>query len=157
MFLKVLVLRHFDSTRSLRIKTNVFDKTLNDILLQQDDEDHWHSIAYYFKKLILAKCNYEVHDKKLLTIVDSFKQWRHYLEKVKHDILILIDHHNLKQFMKTTRLLSRQVRWVQELSKYHFIIDYKSDSKNSADELFKRSDYMTSISKKIECNRQILH
>ena len=37
------------------------------------------------------------------------------------------------------------------------VIDYKSDSKNSADELFKQFDYMTSISKEIECNRQILH
>ena len=40
VFLKVSVLRHFDSTRSLRVETNVFDKALSDILLQQDDEDH---------------------------------------------------------------------------------------------------------------------
>ena len=106
-FLKAPVLRHFDPTRPLRVEMDASDKALGDILLQQDDEGHWHPIAYYSRKLIPAECNYEVHDKELLAIVDSFKQWRHYLEGVKHDILVLTDHHNLKQFMKTTRLSPR--------------------------------------------------
>ena len=40
--------------------------------------------------------------------------------------------------------------------RYNFVIDYRSDSKNFANDLFKRFDHMTIIEKKIEQNRQIL-
>ena len=53
VFLKVSILRHFDSILSLRVKTNVFNKVINAILNQFDLEDHWHLIAYYFKRWFL--------------------------------------------------------------------------------------------------------
>ena len=37
------------------------------------------------------------------------------------------------------------------------MIDYRFDDKNSTDELFKRSNYMTIIQKKMNANRQILY
>ena len=106
--------------------------------------------------MIPIECNYEIHDKKLLTIVFAFKQWRHYLEGVREQVLVLTNHRNLSRFMITTKLILRQVRWAQELSRYNFIIDYRSNSKNSADDLFRRSDHMKITEKEIEQNRQIL-
>ena len=75
--------------------------------------------------MILAETRYETYNGKLLAIVEAFKIWRHYLEGYKHEILVLIDHNNLQGFMDTKILSSRQVRWAQELSKYHFRIDYQ--------------------------------
>ena len=75
---------------------------------------------------------YETHDGELLTIVEAFKMWRHYLEDCKHEVLILTDHNNFRRFIDTKSLNSRQVRWAQELSRYHFQIDYRQGKANAA-------------------------
>ncbi len=68
---------------------------------------------------------YKTYDGELLAIVEVFKTWRHYLESCKHETLVLTDHNNLQCFMDTKSLSFRQVRWAQELSRYHFRIDYR--------------------------------
>ena len=155
-FLKTSILQHFDSNKFIRVKIDVLNKVIKEIFCQSNDKKHWHSVIYFSRKIISIECNYEIHDKKLLIIVFAFKQWRHYFEKVKEQVLVLTNHRNLSRFMLTTKLISRQVRWTQKLSRYNFVIDYRSDSKNSADDLFRRSDHMKIIEKKIEQNRQIL-
>ena len=82
--------------------------------------------------MILAETRYETHDGELLAIVKAFKTWRHYLEGCKHEVLVLTDHNNLRRFMDTKSLSSRQVRWAQELSQYHFRIDYRQGKANVA-------------------------
>ena len=154
--MKTFILQHFDSTRFIRVKIDVSNKAIKRILCQSDDKNHWHSIIYFSKKMIFAKCNYEIYDKKFLIIIFAFKQWRHYLKKTKKQILVLTNHRNLNHFMITTKLSLRQIRWAQELSRYNFVIDYRFDNKNSANDLSKRFDHMTIIEKKIERNRQIL-
>ena len=155
-FLKTFILQHFDSTKFIRMKIDVLNKTIDEIFCQSDDQDYWHSIIYFSKKIISTKCNYEIHDKKLLIIIFAFKQWRHYFEETEEQMLVLTNHRNLNRFMFTTKLSLRQVRWAQKLSRYNFVIDYRFDNKNSANDLFRRFDYMTIIEKKIESNRQIL-
>ena len=86
--------------------------------------------------MIPAETHYETHDIELLAIVKAFKTWRHYLEGCKHKVLVLTDHNNLRRFMDTKSLSSRQVRWAQELSRYHFRIDYcQGKAKGAADGL----------------------
>ena len=155
-FMKAFILQHFDSTRFIHVKIDVSNKTIKKILCQSNDKSHWHSIVYFSKKMISAKCNYEIHDKKLLIIVFAFKQWRHYLKRTRKQVLVLTNHRNLSRFMITTKLSSRQIRWAQKLSRYNFVIDYRFDSKNFANDLSRRFDHMTIIEKKIEENRQIL-
>ena len=82
--------------------------------------------------MIPAETRYETHNGELLAIVEAFKTWRHYLEGCKHKVLVLTDHNNLRQFMDTKSLSSRQVRWAQELSRYHFRIDYRQGKANEA-------------------------
>ena len=84
------------------------------------------------RKIIPAETRYKTHDSELLAIVKVFKTWRHYLKSCKHEILVLIDHNNLRYFMDTKSLSSRQVRWAQELSQYHFQIDYRQGKANAA-------------------------
>ena len=42
--------------------------------LTQKHENKKHLIAYYSKKLSKIKQNYDIHDKKLLAIIEIFKQ-----------------------------------------------------------------------------------
>ena len=86
--------------------------------------------------------NYNVHDKELLAIVESFKIWKVYLEGAKHEVQVFTDYKNLMSFTSTKVLNRRQVRWSEELSSYNFRIQYRKGSENGrADALSRRSDY----------------
>ena len=89
-------------------------------------------------KIIPAKIRYKTQDVELLDIVEAFKTWRHYLEGCKHEFLALTDHNNFRRFMDTKSLSSRQVRWAQELSRYHFRIDYRKGKANGAADALSR-------------------
>ena len=82
--------------------------------------------------MIPTETRYETHNGELLAIIKAFKTWSHYLEGSQHEVLVLIDHNNLRRFIETKSLSSRQVRWAQELSRYHFQIDYCQGKANGA-------------------------
>ena len=155
-FIEMSLLHHFYSFCRFRIKIDVFNKIIENVLIQFVD-DEWHLIAYYFFKMNFPQCNYEIHDQKLLIIIETFKHWRHYLKNVQHEIFVLTNHHNLKKFMKITKLSSRQIRWIQELSRYNFRIDYRQNKKNSTNALFRRSNLMQKNENVREKNRRILY
>ena len=78
-----------------------------------------------------------MHNAELLTIVEAFKNWHHYLEGCQYKVLVLTDHNNVYRFMNAKNLSSRQVCQDQELSCYHFRIDYRQGKANRvADSLF---------------------
>ena len=95
-------------------------------------------MAFFFRKMIPAETKAKTHDGELLAIVEVFKTWRHYLEDSRHEVLVLTDHNNLRRFMDTKSLSSRQVRWAQELSRYHFRIDYRQGKANGAADALSR-------------------
>ena len=134
VFFKALILHHFDLERHIWIGMDASGYAIGGVLSQLtlDDSGQWHSVAFFFQKMILAKTRYETHDDELLAIVEAFKTWRHYLEGSRHKVLVLTDHNNLRRFMDTKSLSSRQVRWAQELSRYHFRIDYRQGKANGA-------------------------
>ena len=72
----------------------------------------WHLVAYYSQKMIPSETRYETHNAELLAIVEAFKNWCHYLEDCQYEVLVLINHNNLRRFMDTKNLSSSQVRWV---------------------------------------------
>ena len=75
--------------------------------LSQYSGKNLHPVAFLSRKLSLTEQNYEIYDKKLMTIVRCFEQWRAELKGSSHVIEILSDHKNLEYFM-TTKLLSRR-------------------------------------------------
>ena len=67
-----------------------------------------------------------------------FKNWRYYLEGCQYEVLVLTDYNNLRRFMYTKRLSFRKVRWAQELSRYHFRINYCQGKANGAADALSR-------------------
>ena len=125
-FFKASILHHFDPKRHIRIETDASGYAIDRVLSQLtlDESGQWHPVAFFFRKMIPAETRYETHDGELLAIVEAFKTWRYYLEGSRHEVLVLTDHNNLRRFMDTKSLSSRQVRWAQKLSCYHFRINY---------------------------------
>ena len=125
-FIKAPILHHFDLKCHIRVETDASGYAIGGVLSQltSDDLGRWHPVAFFSRKMIPAETRYETHDGELLAIVEAFKTWRHYLEGSQHEVLVLTNHNNLCRFMETKSLSSRQVRWAQKLSRYHFQIDY---------------------------------
>ena len=153
-FTEAPILRHFDPECHIRIETDASGYAIGGVLSQltsdqvtldsesnptkKSDFGQWHPIVYFSRKMIPAEMRYETHDGELLAIVEAFKTWRHYLKGCKHKVLVLTDHNNLRRFMDTKSLSSRQVRWAQELSRYHFWIDYRQGKANGAADALSR-------------------
>ncbi len=139
-FVKAPILNHFDPERHIRIETDASGYAIGGILSQltPDNLGQWHPIAFFSRKIIPVETQYETHDKELLAIVKAFKTWRHYLEGCKHKVLVLTNHNNLQRFMDMKSLSSRQVQWAQELSRYHFRIDYRQGKTNGVADALSR-------------------
>ena len=52
-----------------------------------------------------------MHNQELLAIIEAFKTWCYYMEGCRYEVLVLINHNNLRQFINTISLSSRQIRW----------------------------------------------
>ena len=137
-FTEAPILQHFDPECHIQIKTDASDYAIGGMLSQLIDLGRWHPIVYYSWKMIPVKTWYKTHNGELLAIIEAFKTWRHYLEDCKHEVLVLTNHNNLCRFMETKSLSSRQVRWAQELSRYHFRIDYCQGKVNGAADALSR-------------------
>ncbi len=103
----VLVLKHFNSIREAILKMNFLNYVNDEVLFQYDDEDILHSVIFYSKNMISAKCNYKIYNKELLTIIQCLKHWCFKLKCTNILIKIFIDHLNLKYFI----IIKKLIRW----------------------------------------------
>ena len=85
------------------VKTDASNRVIAGILSQQHSDTEWYSVVYFSKTIALAKCNYEIHNKKMLVIICSLKQWRSELEGTHFWFQIYTDH---KARLSTSWLLS---------------------------------------------------
>ena len=138
-FTKAPILQHFVGEQYIRVKTDASGHTIGGVLSQLTNNlGQWHPVAYFLRKMIPAKTRYKTHNGEFLAIIETFRSWRNYLKDCKHEVFVLINHNNLWRFMDTKSLSSRQVRWGQELSCYHFQIDYCQEKANGAVEALSR-------------------
>jgi len=64
----------FESEKLIMLKTNALNEVIEACINQSNDKKCLHFIAFHSRKLTNAELNYEIHNKKLLAIVNSFKQ-----------------------------------------------------------------------------------
>ena len=101
------ILAHVDPTkRGFILEVDASNFALGSVLSQTGDDGELHLVAFHSQKFEVAKINFEIHDKELLAIVDSFQQWRHFLEGSSQQIIVYNDHKNLPYF-QNARILSR--------------------------------------------------
>ena len=125
VFTEAPILRHFDPECHIWIETDASGFSIGEIpsqlsfdwvdpdcsILSKFNFGQWHPVAYFSRKMILAKTWYKTHNAELLAIIEAFKTWRHYLEGRKYKVLILNNHNNLRRFMDMKSLSFKQVRW----------------------------------------------
>ena len=63
----------FNLRKRTVIKVDILDLVIRDTLSQSDESENLHSIVFHFRKFTRSELNYEIYNKKLLTIVKVFK------------------------------------------------------------------------------------
>ena len=81
------------------------DYALATILSIVNKDNKVHLVAFHSCTFIAAELNYNIHDKKLLTIFEAFKIWQHYLKDLAYLINVVTDYKNLEYFF-TTKVLT---------------------------------------------------
>ncbi len=136
------VLRHYDPSKPATLTTDASDFALSGVLQQPDEQGHLHPVAYHSRKFSPAEINYEIHDKELLAIVDSFRDLRPWLMGTAQPISVVCDHKNLEYFMTSHVLNRRQARWSMFLSDFDFRLDWVPGTQNVADAPSRRPDFI---------------
>jgi hypothetical protein len=89
-FTTPLILTHFDPTKECIVETDASDLALGAILSDKDEEGRLHPIAFHSRKFQPSEMNYEVDDKEILTVVNSFKVLRRYLEGALCTVMVVM-------------------------------------------------------------------
>jgi CRISPR/Cas system CMR-associated protein Cmr5 small subunit len=74
------------------LETNASNYVCAGVLLQYNNKGVLHPVAFYSKKITLAKCNYKIYNKELLAIILCLKEWLTELEISQEVVKILCDH-----------------------------------------------------------------
>jgi reverse transcriptase-like protein len=73
-------------------------------VISQEFKDGRHPITFHSRTLLLAECNYNVHDKEMAAIVYGFKCGHPYFLGANHPIAIRMDHKNLQYFCQLQKI-----------------------------------------------------
>ena len=92
------VLKHFDPTKPIVFEIDSSDYMNSGILSQPDDDGLLYPIAFYSKNFDSAKCNYDIYNKELLTIICALEKWQPELKNIEIPIQVFIDYKNFKYF-----------------------------------------------------------
>jgi len=93
------ILIHYNLKLLIQIETDVLKAAVSEALSQlrknASDQIHWHSVTFWFYKMMFAEHNYDTEDAEMLAIVMTFKHWQHYMKEIKHVITVIINYANL--------------------------------------------------------------
>ncbi|OQD77693.1 hypothetical protein PENDEC_c002G06769 [Penicillium decumbens] len=114
---------------------------VDDILIYSETmEEHINHV-----KKVLQKLREDTHDDEMFAIVEALGHWRAELEGLQREdrFSIFSDHQSLQYFMTTKKLNSRQARWGEFLSRFHFLIRYFAGKRNIIADTLSRKDPST--------------
>ena len=107
---------------SFILDTDACDVSIGAVLSQfQDGRER--VIAYASRVLNKTQRNYCVTDRELLAVVHFITHFRHYL--MGTEFTVRTDHQALKWLFSLREPRNRIARWVEELSAFHFTIEYR--------------------------------
>ena len=141
-FISAPFLIHFEDAKDAFLFTDASDFAISGILHQYGDDGELHPVAFFSRKLEPAEINYDVHDKEMLAVIASLREFRHWLSGTLSPVSVITDHNNLRYFMSQRQLNRRQSRWAMELSEFNFRLSYAPGNSNPADAPSRREDYV---------------
>jgi hypothetical protein len=144
MICSTLVLIHADPDTCFRVETDASNYAYGAVLSQKKpDNQKNHPVTFFSKSMTPAEQNYGILDKEGLAIIKALQHWQHWLEGTKIPVEVLTDHKNLQYFTKPHILNQRQLRWMDLLNHYNYVISYHPGDRNSAvDTLSRKGEHV---------------
>ncbi len=96
-----------DLDKLFEVEINMFDFAFRRQFIQRNKKERLYPIAFFSKKLYRLELNYLIYNKELMAIIKSFKKWKLYFNKTKHQMKIYTDHKNFIYFIISKKLNRR--------------------------------------------------
>ena len=87
-----------DPNKLFEVEVDASNFATGAALMQRDDQNKAHPIAYCSKTLNQAERGYNIYNKELLVVLHALQHWRHYLADAKHQVVVHTDHKALLGF-----------------------------------------------------------
>jgi hypothetical protein len=107
--------------------------------LQQEYGDTLLPVAFHSRSLSPVEKNYNIYNRKLLAIVDTFKAFRYLLWGAQFPTLVHCNHNNPHYFKSPQKLTTRQARWKAFLEDYDYEFKYIPGYTNTIADLLSQS------------------
>ena len=146
------VLRQYDPDLPIIVTTDASQYAIGAVL-EQIENRVTRPAMFLSRTLNAAEQRYAAHERELLAIVDTLRQWRVYLHGQR--FLVHTDHYPLRYIQTQDSLSQRQVRWLEKMMEFDFkIIPIKGKSNQVADALSREPSNIPSTVKK---DHELLH
>jgi hypothetical protein len=133
-----------DLDKPLEVEVDASNFATGAALIQCDDRNKPRPIAYRSQTLNQAERSYNIYNKELLAVMCALWHWRHYLQDVKHQVIVHTDHEALLGFKEPKNINRRLARYVVELANYNIVLKHIPGKENKiADALSRQPDYDT--------------
>ena len=137
------VLKPIDYDKKLILVTDASDKGLGATLMQEDDNQNLHVIAYYSRALNPHEVAYSITEKEALAVLSAVRHFATYLRFSEFEIRT--DHRALQYIFKTQKRPqenARLTRWGMYLSAFNFEISFVAGDSS----IMKQSDWYSRCS-----------
>ena len=93
-----------DAAKPFFIMTDASLTATGGVLMQKDSNRDLHPCTYHSVTFSPMEQNYNIYDRELLAIIQALKGWHHYLTRMEHPVIIIMDHKNLGYFKQPQKL-----------------------------------------------------
>lgn len=100
------------------------------VLLQEDEDDVCHPVAYFSKKFSKCQRNYSTVEKECLSMLLALQHFDVYLYTSAHPVVVFTDHNPLTFVNKMRNKNQRLMRWSLELQEHNIVIKHIKGREN---------------------------
>ena len=111
-----------DMKKPFIVQTDASLRAVGAALMQADEKDNRHVVAFVSKKFSEAEQRWPTHERELFGFVHAFKKWRHYLHG--SSVRLEGDHKPLTWIKTQKTLTGKQARWLQTLEEIDYTVHY---------------------------------
>ena len=130
------VLAHPDPNKEYLLKTDASKLGLGAVLSQKQSDGRYHPVAFGSRALHGVEVNYHSTKLKFLAMKWSIEHFQTYL--LGHHFKVHMDNNCLTYFLTSPNIDAMKQRWINELAKYDFSLEYQKGKNNTVADALSR-------------------